>query len=269
MGRFIPVVAAPNSFRNAQVDLLTARAQLAAGYPRHRVTNQLLAQSQTWDSVAVEQLRWQLAVARQLGSSLQPVLKQLIEQEKLAQATSMSVQRALQVPRLTNKLVAFTPWLGLLVAQSLGLAPLRFLLFNPLGWAVLAICVILQLGANYFAKRTLVGYSKPVFEDPGAALEAVALALESGIGFRRACTAVEVESGQNILASFDHRTARGIGLSHLLKAQAELVRQGQTQELNLRLEQLGVKLLLPLAAFLLPQFMLLTVVPIAASAVLF
>jgi tight adherence protein B len=269
MGRFIPVVAALQSFRNAQVDLLTARAQLAAGLPRHRVTSQLLAQSQTWDSVAVEQLRWQISVARQLGSSLQPVLQQLIEQEKLARATSMSVQRALQVPRLTNKLVAFTPWLGLLVAQSLGLAPLRFLLFSPPGWAVLVICALLQVGASYFAKRTLSSYVKPVFEDPGAALEAAALAVESGIGFRRACRTIEVESGQNVLGAFDHRLASGLGLSHILKAQADLNRQDQTQQLNLRLEQLGVKLLLPMAAFLLPQFMLLTVVPIAASSVFF
>ena len=269
MGRFVPVVAAQSISRNPQRDLITARAQLAAGYPRHRVTNWLMAQSQTWDSVAVNQLRWQIAVARKLGSPLQPVLHQLIEQEKLARATEMAVQRALQVPRLTSKLVAVTPWLGLLVAQSLGLAPLRFLLFNPLGWAVLVICVLLQVGANFFAKRTLASHSKPDYHDPGAALQAVALALESGIGFRRACKAVEVHSGQSVAAVFEPQVASGLGLSHLLVAQAELSREVQNQQLNLRLEQLGVKLLVPLAAFLLPQFMLLTVVPIAAGSILF
>jgi hypothetical protein len=269
MGRFVPVVAAQSSSRNTQADLVSARAQLAAGFPRHKVTNWLMAQSHSWDSVAVDQLRWQIAAARQLGSSLQPVLQQLIEQEKLARATSMAVQRALQVPRLTNKLVAFTPWLGLLVAQSLGLSPLRFLLFNPLGWAVLVICVMLQFAANYFSKRTLASYSKPVYEDPGAALQALALALESGIGFRRACKAVESHSGRQVHGIFEQQSVSGLGLSHLLLAQAELHRQAQAQELSLRLEQLGVKLLVPLAAFLLPQFMLLTVVPIAASSILF
>jgi hypothetical protein len=146
---------------------------------------------------------------------------------------------------------------------------LRFLLFNQLGWVVLVICVLLQIGANFFAKRTLASYSKPVYQDPGAALHAVALALESGIGFRRACKAVEVHSGQSVAAVFEPQMASGLGLSHLLMAQAELSRQAQTQQLNLRLEQLGVKLLVPLAAFLLPQFMLLTVVPIAAGSILF
>jgi hypothetical protein len=246
-----------------------AKAQLAAGLPRHRITNSLLAQSQDWDSVSISQLRWQIAVAKQLGSSLVPVLQQLIEQDRLVTKTKMFVEQALQVPRLTSKLVVFTPWLCLVIAQAMGLSPLRFLIFQPIGWSILFICVLLQMGANLMAKRTLLPFNRPTFADPGAALEAVAFALESGIGFRRACLVVAEHSGEKVDRFIDLKAVGGLGLNHILRARAQQLRDQQSQTLQLGLERLGVKLLVPLAAFLLPQFMLLTVLPIAASSVMF
>jgi tight adherence protein B len=270
MGRFVSVVA-------AQADLLNAKAQLAAGFPRHRVTRWLLDRSGSWDSISVGQLRWQIEAAKELGSSLQPVLSQLIDQDRRAFGAAQSVQRALQVPRLTSKLIAFMPWIGLAVSQSLGLSPLRFLLFSPWGWGLLAISAGLQFGASYFSRRTLSGFTNFAMPDPGAPLEAMALALDAGIGFRRARASVQKHCGQAIehLSGFELGStlgaldSYGLGVSHQLRAQAEFMRHQQNHELTLRLEKLGVKLLVPLAAFLLPQFMLLTVVPIAVSSILF
>ena len=270
MGRFFSVVA-------AQADLLNAKAQLAAGFPRHRVTRWLLARSGSWDSISVGQLRWQIEAANELGSSLQPVLSQLIDQDRRAFGAAQSVQRALQVPRLTSKLIAFMPWIGLAVSQSLGLSPLRFLLFSPWGWGLLAISAGLQFGASYVSRRTLSGFTNFAMPDPGAPLEAMALALDAGIGFRRARASVQKHCGQAIEhlsglepgATLGALDRYGLGVSHQLRAQAELLRHKQNHELTLRLEKLGVKLLVPLAAFLLPQFMLLTVLPIAVSSILF
>jgi hypothetical protein len=58
----------------------------------------------------------------------------------------------------------------------------------------------------------------------------------------------------------------GAGLAAVLQTQAEWERGKSRQKQREDLARLPIRLLYPLAVLLLPQFMLLTVLPIAASA---
>jgi tight adherence protein C len=90
------------------------------------------------------------------------------------------------------------------------------------------------------------------------------MAVRSGVGVCAALSemqAVCVSLDERLSGYVSSAMATGLPLARLLELQAQTLTNQVEQKSNVLAEELPVKLLVPMALFLLPQFMLLLVVP--------
>ena len=252
-----------------KLDLLMARSQLRAGIPQHQVGKWLGAKSLEWPRGLGADFEWQLGLAQHTGGSLNHAIDAWLAQQEHLSAMEQEKQLALQGPKLTAKLTHFVPWLALLLAQAFGLNPLGFLFGSALGWILLVISVVLSWLAYRWTNRIVRVFSKVTAGDPGVCYSGLALMLRSGLGVGSGLkllnrNGLRVPEELNGLVAAQTRV--GAGLAAVLQTQAEWERSKSRQQQREDLARLPIRLLYPLAVLLLPQFMLLTVLPIAASA---
>jgi tight adherence protein B len=176
---------------------------------------------------------------------------------------------ALQGPKLTARLIHVVPWLGLGVAQLFDLNPLGFLFGNPLGWFLLIASLVMAVGAAKWTARIVRSFDAVEPTDPGVAYAALALVLRSGLGVGsglKLMTDRGVPIPEGLHRLLGAQTRIGAGLVELLQTQANWERHQLRANQRVHLAKLPIQLLYPMAVLLLPQFMLLTVVPIAVGA---
>jgi tight adherence protein B len=85
------------------------------------------------------------AVTESVGGAVAEVLDRLGEVLEADRQSRAALDAALAAPRATMTLLAGLPLLGIVLGQSLGAQPLHLLLRRPIGWALLATGITLDL----------------------------------------------------------------------------------------------------------------------------
>lgn len=186
-------------------------------------------------------------------------------------AFAWSIQRKINqgkaASEITGHLLRWLPWLAMVASQLLGLPTVSFLFYRPIGWAVTAVAVALTFAAHIVAKRFVARISL-VEPDPGLWLSLVAVAIRQGAGINRAIGALREAVGgplAEVEVEVLRAMAQGGSLASRLESAAVLKREQALAAKEQEVERLPIKLLLPLGLFLIPQFVLLLVVPVIAT----
>ena len=246
---------APSGGADGLEHLLQVELRLKTGESATSVLNGF----QWEDGVLSQQLRFGIAC----GIPLSPLVAWVRAEFQFALAQERKAEVAFRNPQITSRIVHWLPWASLAAAQAMGLPAITALLFQPLGWIVLAAALILSVCYSRVTRRIIREARKP-YPNFGWQYRLLALAVRSGVGIRSALSelAIACDALDPTLEGWvNHSLSSGLPLADLLELQAQVHANRTEQVRNLRAEELSVKLLLPLALFLLPQFMLLLVVP--------
>ncbi|CAB4947102.1 unannotated protein [freshwater metagenome] len=205
-----------------------------------------------------------LALCERLGSAPAENLERLAQVE-VAQAKAVAeLEVAASGPRASARLVTLLPVLVLLGAQLLGMRVLNAV--NIFTFGSILFGVLLLLGGRRWSSRILEG-AKPKTLDPGAALDAFAAAMNAGLPQRVAVEEVESLFGsQPEVARLINASAEtGLAVSKLARAEADRQRLTWRIESERKIHEAGVRLMWPLGLAVLPAFVLIAVVPLAAA----
>lgn len=214
-------------------------------------------------------------VAEISGASLAPALRAYAESLRDREAARRDVRVALAGPRSTASIVLLLPAAALLLALLMGV-DLLGALASPLGAGSLAGGALLVVLARRWMRRLLRAAAPPA-AITGLALDLLAVAAGGGGPPERAAALVAAElraahpqlaatgaldadlDELDRLAAFSRRA--GAPLAELARTDAAEQRARARAAARERAETLGVRLMLPLGACILPAFLLIGVVP--------
>lgn len=212
---------------------------------------------------------WRIASA--VGAPLSGVLRSFAEALRDRRAAERDIAVALAAPRATARLVLWLPAAGVLLALIIGVDVVATVM-NPLGLASLAAGVLLiHLGRRWTAR--LLAEAAPPPPTAGLAHELLAVAAAGGRPPESALAlvldelaAVDCPVSEGERAELDSlvRLSRRAGapLGELARSEALEARAAARDDARRTAERLGVRLMLPLGACVLPAFLLIGVVPI-------
>lgn len=106
---------------------------------------------------AWERLEWCIRVSESTGAPLGDLLNRLADQLEAEQDRRRALEATLAGPRMTQKLLAWLPALGLVLAQLLGAEPLAVLTGTAAGRACLAAGAALWWANGFWCRRLLSG----------------------------------------------------------------------------------------------------------------
>jgi len=219
---------------------------------------------------------WRLA--ERSGAPLAPTLDRFAQ--AMRSLISLSERRSvlLSGPRATIRLVIALPPVGMLLGWALGFDPLQGL-STPIGiGALIAGSLLLLLGAwwaSAMAKRVAAASWVVGWE-----YELVAIALGGGVSpataARWALEAADLARADwvrfsefgargGVTLALAEAQELGTPLAQRLRVEAERARASALAQLERASERLGVRVLIPLGACILPAFILLGVVPVLMS----
>lgn len=205
-----------------------------------------------------------LQLCERLGAAPAENLERLAEVEA-AQAKAVSeLEVAASGPRASARLVTILPVLVLLGAQMLGMKVLNQL--NPLCVASIAIgATLLYLGRRWSIR--ILKRAQPIDVDPGAPLDAFSAAMAAGLSLNQALADVVERFGeQSVLHELvATATETGLAVARLARVEADRARLNWRVESEKKVHEAGVRLMWPLGLAVLPAFVLIAVVPLAAS----
>ena len=212
------------------------------------------------------------SIAAESGAPLAPTLRHYAASLRdLAQA-ARDASVALAGPVATARLVLVLPLLGLGFGLALGFDTVTTLVATPLGWACLGVGASLVALALIW-NRSLVRRARPKDPSPGLACDLVAIALGGGASIGRARTVVQRAATEYHLvldtAALDEplelSRAAGVPAAELLRSAADEARRDARAAAQAAAARLGVVLMLPLGACILPAFFAIGVVPLLAT----
>jgi tight adherence protein B len=215
------------------------------------------------------------AVAAESGAPLAASLRDLAAALRDEAQLRREVRTALAGPIASARLVMSLPLLAVIFGAVLGFDTFSVLFGNPLGVACVVVGgLLLWLGRRWSAAlATRAARSR---SDAGLELELLAIAMSSGASIERARGVVRDALRSSGVARSDDGAAdavialaarAGAPVSELLRAEAFRLRRVARAEGAARAAALGVSLMLPLGACVLPAFVLLGVVPLLVSVV--
>ncbi|MEY4743484.1 MAG: hypothetical protein RIR34_823 [Actinomycetota bacterium] len=211
------------------------------------------------EDVLTQQLRFGIAC----GIPLAPLITWLRTEFQHALQQKRRAEIALRNPLLTSRIVHWLPWVSLAGAQAMGLPAVTVLVLQPAGWAVIGGAIVLNAFSVRMTRRIIRAAAR-VPESFAWQYRLLAMAVRSGVGVCAALSemqAVCVSLDERLSGYVSSAMATGLPLARLLELQAQTLTNQVEQKSNVLAEELPVKLLVPMALFLLPQFMLLLVVP--------
>lgn len=212
-----------------------------------------------------------LRLCLKLGVPVQPVLEAQLSLLRDQARTRRELDRLYSTPKVTARLILWLPIAGAAFGQLLGLGPLSFLMFNPIGLLILLLGLALNLAGWRWSQTILRG--TPSEPDLSHTQEYLLLAdsLRAGLSLR-ACLdnlhASEVELSVGLLGLLKHQRNQGFPLIPVLESQVARLSESAKDHVRDQLEALPARLLLPMGILLLPAFLLLNVFPAAATALL-
>lgn len=223
-----------------------------------------------WRSTAAA---WRVAEAS--GAPLAPALRAFAEGLRDREAARRDIRIALAGPRSTASIVLLLPGIALLLALLMGV-DLLGAFASPLGAAALAAGGALVVIARRWMRR-LLRAAEPPAPTTGLALDLLAVAAGGGGPPESAAALVARElraahpqladsgplaadlAALAVLARFSRQT--GAPLGELARTEAAEQRARARAAARETAETLGVRLMLPLGACILPAFLLIGVVP--------
>jgi tight adherence protein B len=254
--------------------LLAAATAAAAGEPVSPAIVGALgdgpAASPQW---AVLAAAWE--VASTSGAPLAMSLRDLASALRDEAQLRREVGSALAGPRASARLVLTLPVLAILFGAALGFDTVAVLFGNPLGLACVVVGTLL-LWAGHRWSAALARRATPVRYASGLELELLAIAMSGGASVARARVLVRsaldaVDVAPTAGSSIDDVIAlaarAGAPVADLLRSEAARLRRVARAEGAARAAALGVRLMLPLGACVLPAFVLLGVMPLLISVV--
>lgn len=191
-------------------------------------------------------------------------------------ASQARLSLAAATPRATAKLVQWLPVAALLLGQLAGLGSIEILFSSGLAVVACVIGFAFLLLANISSTRMIERANKAA-EDFSIALDAFAMCLSAGLSLASShenlARAFERVYEQQLPADVLHELEQVLSLSsssgapieRMLRARATELRFNNQQNQLHKLERLSVRLLFPLAAFVLPAFVFISVIPISIS----
>lgn len=215
------------------------------------------------------------AVAAEAGAPLASSLHDLAAALRDEAQLRREVRTALAGPVASARLVMALPLIAVVFGALLGFDTASVLLGNPIGLACGVVGGLL-LWAGHRWSLGLAARASASGADAGLELELLAIAMSGGASIDRARDVVRrsVQAsglpGRDRAASDDviALAARaGAPVAELLRAEAFRLRRVARAEGAARAAALGVRLMLPLGACVLPAFILLGVVPLLISVV--
>jgi tight adherence protein B len=217
-----------------------------------------------------EQIELIWSVALETGGPLVPAISRFAEVLGKLDAHQAQLQLTFASPKATSKLIFGLPFIGLGLAQLLGLAPISAMTTSLPGFLALCLGLILMLIASISSRRMLRRAS-PEFSDPGIFLDCVIIGLQAGLPVSAAVANAkgqvglgpDGESSSRLEQALVLSDSTGAELTGILSAAADGLRDELFHDQSNRLAKLAVHLMIPLGLAVLPAFVLLTVVPIA------
>ncbi len=225
--------------------------------------------SATGPASALE-VAWRASV--RVGAPLDVTVRHLRDAYSEFAAIEREVSVAIAGPRLASRIMLTLPAVGVLIASALGLNPFSFLLASAPGWFCATVGLTLVFVAREWSRRLIEAVH--VRDVPLGVLPAViASALSVGVGMTLSTQAVDAECDAIGLSrdSSTHESVLslanewGIPLAGVVMAQAQMLRHSAVALVRVRAKEMAERLLLPLAACILPAFVLLSIVPIVAG----
>jgi tight adherence protein B len=217
-----------------------------------------------------------MAVCQEAGGS--PVLA-LHNLEKIAEQhieNGAKLRIAGTVPKATARLVLLLPLGSSLLGQLLGLGSIVVFFESMPALVSLLIGLLLLMAAQAWTQRILLSASR-LQQGDQIVLDAIALCLDAGLPLKQSQGIVltsyverfdidvseQTKSEVTELARFSE--LYGAPIAKLLRNRAEESRREAANSHNENLERVSIRLLAPLAVFVLPAFVLITVLPISIS----
>ncbi len=205
-----------------------------------------------------------LALCERLGSPPAENLERLAQVEADQAKAFAELEIAASGPKASAKLVTTLPLLVLLGAQLLGMKVLNSLNLAT-GGSIMLGALLLYCGRRW--SNRILERAKTSSADPGAALDAFAAAMNSGLAQRIAIGEVEAAFGAQpeIVTILETSADTGLAVAKLARAEADRLRLAWRLSSEKRIHEAGVRLMWPLGLAVLPAFVLIAVVPLAAS----
>ena len=232
----------------SQLLVATARRDLARGVSSSQVLDSL---NSDLESTELQEI---IRIAKISGAAIGDYLTVIDQHFAFRQLIDSQVAQAVAPVKLTARLLLALPLLSVALCESLGMHPLRILLFTNLGWLLLAVCSLLTLGALSSYRNALAKANEEV-ADPGLIYDSVALAVSAGVSATLAWQMVSPVSSGDQPKSLSELNAKASWVRNELAAKKLQV-----------LAALPIRLLTSLGAYLLPASLLLNLIPTALAA---
>lgn len=215
------------------------------------------------------------SVAAESGAPLASSLRDLAAALRDEAQLRREVRTALAGPVASARLVMALPLIAVAFGALLGFDTASVLFGHPIGLACVVLGGLLLWTGRSWSARLAVRASAS-HADAGLELELLAIAMSGGASIERARDVVRHALRANGVPAHDRSTGdavialaarAGAPVSELLRAEAFRLRRVARAEGAARAAALGVRLMLPLGACVLPAFVLLGVVPLLVSVV--
>jgi tight adherence protein B len=217
-----------------------------------------------------------MAVCQEAGGSPVLALRNLEKIAEQLQENEAKLRLAGTVPKATARLVLLLPLGSSLLGQLLGLGSIAVFFESVPALVSLLIGLLLLMAAQAWSQRIMLSASRLQQSDQ-IVLDALALCLDAGLPLKQSQGIVltsyvelfEIDVSEQTksevaeLARFSEFS--GAPIAKLLRNRAEESRREAAHSQNENLERVSIRLLAPLAVFVLPAFVLITVLPISIS----
>lgn len=200
-------------------------------------------------------------ISKEAGGPISVALDRLSKVISVREQTRTELALAVAGPKASSRLVMSLPVLVFLGAGISGIPIFRTMSTVPLVWGSLALGALFFWWGNRWISK-LLARAEPRTFDPGLELDALSIAVQAGMPLTSAAELVEFR-GIESLGSLN--ASSGIALAQLLTERASQLRQEQFNEDRLLIQKTGVSVLWPLGLTVLPAFVLIAIVPVAAA----
>lgn len=218
-------------------------------------------------------LKYLLAVARDAGSGIASEMEYVAELFQSRERAFQRIEIAHASPKSTARLMLWLPVIILGMAQFLGWGVLDTLTKRP----IVLVSILLGVGLLLLAKfisSSLLNRAKPSESFVGFYLLGIALEISGGAHhlqaqlrakdiyqeiFHTSPESHELEVLARVSLLVEQKGARAI---HLLRKHAKSMQDDALQETEVKIEKLGIRLMLPLGLGVLPAFVFLAIVPL-------
>lgn len=202
-----------------------------------------------------------VGISKEAGGPISLALDRMSSVISVREQTRTELALAVAGPKASSRLVMSLPVLVFLGAGISGIPIFRTLSTIPLVWVSIAGGALFFWWGNRWISK-LLAKAEPRTFDPGLELDGLSIAVQAGMPLQSAIDLLGFQGGDSLRSL---ESSSGIALAQLLTDRASQLRQEQFNEDRLLIQKTGVSVLWPLGLTVLPAFVLIAIVPVAAA----